>query len=132
MSSGRLQVTKLGDLSAINERCMDLQQTKRTGGGSKSRKAAAAAGPADGGASGLAQLGAAARRRRGKGAGGGGGCPYLPRRGDGGGEGGAMEGFKGAVLAATADVEELARMGRSQQVCSAPAWRPPGQTAFDP
>lgn len=116
------QVAKLSDLSAINERCMDLQQSKRAAGGSKSRKAAgggcggnSAAGC--GGAPSLAQLGAAGRQRAREGKGKG-GCPYLQRvPGGGGGSSGAegMDGFKSAVLAAPADVEELARMGRAQQ-----------------
>ena len=117
---------------------MDLQQAKRSGSGSMSLRGAAAAGGGGGGGSGatpgLAQLAAPRRREREA----KGGCPYLQRKADGGGGGGggegALERFKGTVLAAPADVEELARMGRGQQASGAGvaawalkgAWAPAG------
>jgi chromosome transmission fidelity protein 1 len=110
------QVTKLADLTAINERCMELQQTKR----SKSRRTGAAAAPAPAGqAVGLAALARSAKRET------KGGCPFLQRGGSSNGSSRApggrlepLEEFKELVLAAPADVEDLARMGRGKGVCA--------------
>jgi chromosome transmission fidelity protein 1 len=115
-------VSKLPDLTAINERCMELQQSKHSGGsGSKARRS----GGCDkgggccggGGAPSLGQIAAAARgatKPR--------GCPFLKRPPPGAAPGGlaaagTLEEFKELVLAAPADVEDLARMGRAKGVC---------------
>jgi chromosome transmission fidelity protein 1 len=111
-------VSKLSDLAAINERCMELQQSKGRSGSSKSRRGGGRGGDggSGGGLPGLAGLArAAASKREARG-----GCPFLKRGGGpGGGAGGggdALEEFKGLVLASPADVEDLARLGRSKQV----------------
>jgi hypothetical protein len=134
------QVLQLGELSQINERCLDLQRSK----GSSSRKAAAlsaantasskttaaAAENSSKGVVGLAQQPARQRgkqRQRQKQA----GCPYLSVAGGAAG----WEEFADLVLAAPIDVEELASMGRRKKVivvtvmndCS--AWAPANDPA---
>jgi chromosome transmission fidelity protein 1 len=103
---------------------MELQQAKRSAGGSKAQRnggcnggSCSAAAAVSLGQLAAAKRGAATQRR---------GCPYLqrappPRAGGGGGGGmvapGSLEEFRELVLAAPADVEDLARMGRSKGVC---------------
>jgi len=114
------QVTKLSDLTAINERCMELQQTKRSAAANKSRRGAPPPSQSLGLAS-LARSKAPVNTPR--------GCPFLqrtnPRSSGGSGSSAAagklldpLEDFKELVLAAPADVEDLARMGRSKGVCA--------------
>lgn len=110
-----LQVLRLGKLSQINERCLDLQRSRA----SSSRKAAAAAAASTsaaasdskGGVVGLMQQPAKQRsrqrQRQAKA-----GCPFLAVEGGAA----AWEEFGELVLAAPIDVEELASMGRRKKV----------------
>ncbi|WIA09167.1 hypothetical protein OEZ85_008578 [Tetradesmus obliquus] len=111
------EVLRLGELSQINERCLDLQRSRA----SSSRKAAAAAAAAStsaaasdskGGVVGLMQQPvkqrSRQRQRQAKA-----GCPFLAVEGGAA----AWEEFGELVLAAPIDVEELASMGRRKKVC---------------
>jgi hypothetical protein len=120
-----LQVLRLGELSQINERCLDLQRSKA----SSSRKAAALGttntsdGPtptaADSSSTGASSKGVVGfmqqpgrqrgkqRQRQNKA-----GCPFLSVEGGAAG----WEEFADLVLAAPIDVEELASMGRRKKV----------------
>jgi hypothetical protein len=118
-----LQVLRLGELSQINERCLDLQRSKTT----SSRKAAALASTnalvtaaADTSSSAAGSRGVVGlvqqqpvrqrskQRQRVKAA----GCPYLSVEGGAAG----WEEFAELVLAAPIDVEELASLGRRKKV----------------
>eukprot|EP00877_Chromochloris_zofingiensis_P012995 jgi/Chrzof1/794/Cz01g29030.t1 len=101
------QVLKLRDISQINERCMELQRTKR------SKTAAinnpdSTVGTSKDMASAAATLAKPARKKAACKAG---GCPYLQ-----GGLASSIS-FKDAVLVQPVDVEELSRMGKAKKVC---------------
>jgi hypothetical protein len=116
-------VLRLGELSQINERCLDLQRSKA----SSSRKAAAlsTANTADGptpdsssaraapkGVVGFMQQPGRQRGKQRQRQKKGGGCPFLSVEGGAAG----WEEFADLVLAAPIDVEELASMGRRKKV----------------
>lgn len=115
-----LQVRRLQELSQINERCMELQRRKPAAASRKSPALQPSSASGCGGSSvvafGQTQPARPAhggrRQRAARGSGGRGGCPFLAPPGGAA----AWESFRGMVLAAPVDVEELAAMGRKRQV----------------
>jgi DEAD_2 len=110
-----------GELQQINERCMDLQRTRRAAHG-RSKARALESPPREGAAPssvvGLAAQRPRARRRQlGRSRG---GCPFLST------EGGSVgwEAFGDMLLAAPHDVEELATLGRRNGVSEHSAMTP--------